>query len=67
MIQKIKDWWYYNVDGYDTDLEIINAVLNDVHRKIEFKDAIELQKVFPRIIKEVTEVNGKVNIKLVTK
>ena len=68
MLQKIKDWWYFNINGYGTDIIALDEIIKKKDSPMEFTQATELQKSFPRIIKQVTkELNGQVMVTIVKK
>jgi hypothetical protein len=63
-MKKIKEWWYYNMGSYEKELDILLYIVDKRRGTLDFVDAIELQKFFPRIISDVTLEHGVVTYRL---
>jgi hypothetical protein len=65
-MKKFKIWWYHNFGCYDTDLYILNKVLEGCDKeKLNIVTLKKLQNLFPKIIIDVrTDINKEVLVKL---
>lgn len=64
MFKDLRDWWYYNVYGYNRDMRYICSTIEYLQDELKLEDGERLMRMFPRIIKEVKVQDEQVMYKI---